>query len=226
MKKILIFAMIVSLALVSCKKNKPDEPVVEQSPIVYPTVEHPFLGILSLASNQTWKVTKDTIITQEWTDAITATKCQKETYRGWGYGEDSVNKVDLADCRSNPNQKGDLFSWVAVSKYKDVLCPNGWRVPTVSDFINLDKALGGTGAYYQNDTILRDKYLNSWGGAYGGYCYSDGTLFLQGSYAFYWSQSGTSSVDVACNMSFRADGIVNANDADGKKNGFTLRCVK
>jgi len=51
----------------------------------------------------------------------------------------------LIDCRSNPGQKGDLFSWRAVSELKDVLCPYPWRVPTVQDFIDLDIALGGTG---------------------------------------------------------------------------------
>jgi uncharacterized protein (TIGR02145 family) len=92
------------------------------------------LGTVGFATSETWKIGN-----QEWSDAVTATACNKTTFDG---GE----KTNFnADCRSNPNQKGDLFSWCAVYRFQDQLCPAPWRVPTKKDIIELDIALGGTG---------------------------------------------------------------------------------
>jgi len=168
------------------------------------------LGRVSFATDKIW-----TVGLQTWSDAVQTTGCSnKKTY------DDSK-----ADCRSNPGYNGDLFSWRAVDKYKNQLCPSGWRVPTQQDFIDLDKALGGTG-YYQIRAIHHNKYLNDWGGAYGGRCYSGGSLTDQGSYAYYWSQSEFDSVDeFGYGLNF-SDGIVSPQHNSNKYHGFALRCVR
>ena len=170
-------------------------------------------GTTSFATTQTW-----TVGSQEWSDAVQATDCNKTSYSG------------SLDCRSNPGYKGDLFSQNAVYYYKNQLCPEGWRVPTTQDFIVLDKALGGTGTNNQNNTVLRDSYLNTWGGVYGGYCNKDGTLNYRGSQAYYWSQSKDSSVPYrAYALYFTSDGIVNpwaSYPLEYQYFGNSLRCVK
>jgi len=165
------------------------------------------LGIVSFATTQTW-----TVGSQEWSDAVQTTGCS---------GKTSYNRY--VDCRSNPNYKGDLFSWYAVDAWKDELCPSPWRVPTRQDFIDLDIALGGTG-YDQYSTSQVNKYLNTWGGSYGGYCYSDGSLYNQGSEAYYWSQSEYSST-YEYYLRFNSSGYIYPQNYSYKSNGFTLRCV-
>jgi uncharacterized protein (TIGR02145 family) len=172
-------------------------------------------GVASFATTQTW-----TVGTQTWSDAVQTTVCSgKTTYDGGTSGNFK------ADCRSNPEQKGDLFSWLAVSNDKTELCPAPWRVPTRQDFIDLDIAMGGTGNT-QTNTTHRDKYLNTWGGSYEGYCTSNGTLTNQSSSAYYWSQS-ESSADYSYRLSFGlSSGSIYPQSTANKNSGFTLRCVK
>jgi len=167
------------------------------------------LGKVSFATDKTW-----TVGSQTWSDAVQTTNCSnKATYDG-----------ETADCHSNPDYKGDLFSWYAVDSFKNQLCPEGWRVPTKQDFFDLDIALGGTGER-NADTVLLNKYLNTWGGAYGGVCYFDGSLNFQGSSASYWSQSEIYS-SYGYSLNFNSDGIVHPQYNHYMSYGFTLRCVQ
>jgi uncharacterized protein (TIGR02145 family) len=172
------------------------------------------LGAVTFATNQTW-----TVGTQIWSDAVTATNCQKAMFSGAGL-LGSFN----ADCRSNPGQKGDLFTWCAVVRFADLLCPHPWRVPTDQDFIDLNVALGGTGNSGL-DLMLRNRYLNDWGGTYGGSSRPDSTLINQESFALYWSQS-ESSASFGSYLFFDILGNVSPQSLLPKFNGFSLRCVR
>jgi len=164
------------------------------------------MGVASFATGQTW-----TAGSQTWSDAVQTDHCSNKTaFSG------------SSDCRSNPGYKGDLFGWAAARS--SVGCPDGWRVPTLQDFIDLDRALGGTGNT-QTNTVHRDSYLNAWGGAYGGYCYSDGSLYFQGSNAGYWSQSEYYSLN-GYHLSFNSGGNVNPQSYSTKSTGQPLRCVR
>jgi uncharacterized protein (TIGR02145 family) len=156
-------------------------------------------------------------ISQTWSDAVTATACNKTSFEGG-----SLNNYN-SDCRSNPSFPGDLFSWCAVRRFANQLCPAPWRVPTQQDFIDLDRALGGTGDETTN-TTLRNSYLNDWSGAYGGYCASGGSLFGQGFWALYWSQE--SYGDVGFYLDFDTDGRIYPQHWCSKDFGLTLRCVR
>ena len=202
----LIAAIALMAATAACSKKKDEGEK--------PVLPHPVLGTITFATTQTW-----TVGSQTWSDAVQVSAADKTTFDG---GESGNFK---ADWRSNPGQKGSLFSWAAVNQYKAALCPAPWRVPTKEDFINLDKALGGTGNNDQTDATLRDKYLNDWGGAYGGWCTLVGTLHDQGSFAFYWSQSECGA-GAAYNLYFGADNRIWPQDDGTKSNGNPVRCVK
>jgi uncharacterized protein (TIGR02145 family) len=177
------------------------------------------LGIISFASDERWVISGNGI-TQIWSDAVQATGCNKTDFNGG-----SASPFN-SDCRSNLNQKGDLFSWCAVARYGDALCPAGWRVPTATDFCDLDKAISGlTTCNIRTNATHRDIYLNTWGGAFGGGSTSDGTLNGQGSWAYYWSQSEFSA-DFGFILHFLSDGYINPQLALFKHFGFTLRCVR
>jgi hypothetical protein len=171
------------------------------------------LGTVSFATPQTW-----TVENQVWSDAVQATNCNKTTYNGGSSG--SFN----SDCRSNPGQKGDLFSGCAVTRFQNQLCRTPWRVPTVQDFVNLDIALGGTGIFQQNLTHL-NKYLNSWGGTYGGFCHENGDRSSPGSVATYWSQSEFNA-DSMFTLWLFTPFLINPEHGFHKAYGASLRCVR
>jgi uncharacterized protein (TIGR02145 family) len=196
----------------------------EEPPIEIPTCNNDAtpgwgesLGTVSFVTNQTWKVGN-----QEWSDAVQATNCNKTAFYGGWYDDGEYNF--RADCRSNPNQKGDLFSWCAVARFGATLCPTPWRVPTVEDFIALDEALGGTGDFNVDNDLLH-KYFNFWGGAYGGYCDGMGVLHTQGSNASYWSQTKNQGT-LARYLNFDMNFYIYPQGSLPKRNGFTLRCVR
>ena len=186
------------------------------------------LGKISFASSRTW-VIDGAGITQTWSDVVVASGAKdKTTFYGLGdFDYDTSTYVIKADWRNNPGYSGTLFSWEAVDRYQDYLCPSDWRVPAREDFYNLIVAFGGTGSG-QNDATIRDKYLTIWGGEYGGRCLDDGSLYGQGRHGIYWSLTPT---QVASNMRSYYALDIDAFDEVSTVvsyaiNGASVRCVK
>jgi len=164
-------------------------------------------------------------IVQTWSGAVSASKCSNRTsFAGGSSGNYN------ADCRSNPNQDGDLFSWCAVVRFGNQLCPAPWRVPTKDDFIKLDIALGGNGVNrpYATTAFL-SKYTgtgsNQWGGSYGGHCNGTGALYYQNLTALYWSQTEYNST-LGYDLAFGTTGCISPQIQNNANYGLTLRCVK
>ena len=181
------------------------------------------LGTASFATDSIWIISNGTI-TQVWSDAVQTRNCSgKTTFNGgsfWG--------PYLIDCRSNPNQKGDLFSWRAVAEVENI-CPEGWRVPIQQDFIDLDVAMGGTGGYRDFDlSFINENYLARWGGAYGGRAVSSlgGTISNQES-ALYWAQSEHNANNGSRLYLRGSDGdVICPQGSENKSDGLSLRCVR
>ena len=173
------------------------------------------LGVVSFKTDQIWKVGE-----QEWSDVVMATACRKTTFSGGPWGNQD------ADCRSNLGY-GDLFSWCAVIRFQDQLCPDGWRIPSKKDFAQLDVVLrnDGSGQNSYTDTAIRNKYISLWGGTYSGYSGVDGQLGGQGWSAYYWTQSEHSE-NHGFRMNFHLDGYIFPQGWLSKDNGFVLRCVR
>ena len=190
------------------------------------------LGAASFATDSTWIVSNGTI-TQIWSDAVQTDFCSnKTTFRGSNplISGPLGNEID---CRSNPGQKGDLFSGRAVYEFGNQLCPGPWRVPTRHDFVNLSIIFGTNGFGNQNNPTIRDKYINDWGGTFGGMTSQTNTLSDQDTRGFYWSQTGIDyygiglpvvptrlySIEIS-SSNFRplTDEFLNR--------GFSLRCVR
>jgi len=171
------------------------------------------LGAISFASSRMWQVGNQT-----WSDAVTATACQKTTFNG------GINGDFSSDCRSNPNQRGDFFSWCAVRRFANQLCPPPWRVPTQQDFISLDISLGNIGNIRNpGREFVTNNYVNRWGGVIGGRASSPANT---GSWGTYWSQSERGA-DSGFALSFSdRQGFVNIAGWGYKNDGIMLRCVR
>jgi len=179
-------------------------------------------GFANFATKQTW-----TVGSQIWSDVVETSFCRDKTT----FGNGSLFTF-IMDCRSNPDQKGDLFSWSAVDRYKSEFCPAPWRVPTQQDFINLDIAMGGTGNNQFDNPILYDKYLNDWGATLGGYCDQHGARRNVGHEASYWSQSPppSHSTNTTDRLQLRRSSqSVLLTGREGREYiafGLSLRCVR
>ena len=171
---------------------------------------------------QEWTISGNGI-TQIWSDAVTASGCQKTTFNGGTWDPPNFN----ADCRSNPGFPGDLFSWCAVIRFQDQLCPYPWRVPTVQDFIDLDIALGGNGEFRVHGSsniatpyFVTDNYINRWGGAFAN-CHGSS----EGPWANYWSQTEYDAAN-GYYLFFGAIGSIILQNWGVKSVELPLRCVR
>jgi len=187
------------------------------------------------ASATTWVVTGTGGRTsQEWSDAVTATACAPRPFL---VGGTSGNfNADCSNSALNPNFGGHYFTWCAVMRFADQLCPYPWRVPTRQDFVDLDLNLGGTGAnrpFVGENTptgavtlgFVGSTAANSpqsrWGGArFTGW---DAIHVLPESY--YWSSTESSSADNAFILSLAVDGLLPQGELN-KLMGLALRCVR
>jgi uncharacterized protein (TIGR02145 family) len=240
MKKQLFFTIILSLVLVSCKSKK-QVVDIEFWADTRCNLDTPgwgeSLGVVSFATDRIWTISNDTI-TQIWSDVVTATNCQKTTFNGGkGYrkrhqsSEKNYERANFnADCSSNPNYSGDFFSWCAVVRFQDTLCPAPWHVPSLQDFIDLDIALGGNGKNRHQEIVnghswqtQLDWYLNTWGGVYTGTCKPDG-WFNEFFVAHYWSLE--QRYNAGCNLHFTSAGHIWPNIAHSHYAGFLLRCIR
>jgi len=182
------------------------------------------LGVVSFATDRTWTITGRRGFSQIWSDAVTASGCQKTTFNG-GTQEGGVWTF-YVDCRSNPGFPGDLFSWLAVYELRDELCPYPWRVPTAQDFMDLDHALGGNGRSRSvSPQFIVDNYINRWGGAFGGASDPTGMLSYQNRWGDYWSLS-EGGINFGISLAFGHLGTVSPLDRDYKHDGLHLRCIR
>ncbi|MCL2417620.1 MAG: hypothetical protein FWD02_06805, partial [Bacteroidales bacterium] len=175
-------------------------------------------------------------INQVWSAHVLASNCDKTAFAG------GASPDFHSDCRrshatdrfftdAGGRPTGDFFSWCAVVRFADQFCPYPWRVPTCADFVDLSIALGGSGNN-ENNPAVRDRLIaNSgspgqfWGGAYGGVCFSDGTLNDQGTWGVYWSQTEVSATNVWI-LRFSANGNVDPLLTSNRGVGRPLRCVR
>jgi uncharacterized protein (TIGR02145 family) len=129
---------------------------------------------------------------------------------------------------------GRLYTWYTVSDYRGI-CPAGWHVPTEKDLESLVTFLGGNmvagGKLKENGTA--HWYSPNTGATnetgFSALPGTDRTFFggfsLNGFECTYWTVTDLNIVQalywyLSCNDNHVSSGY------DGKKNGFSIRCVK
>ncbi len=174
------------------------------------------LGNINFISSQTWVFGGQT-----WSAPVNASACQKTTYNGGSSGNYN------ADCRSNMGgSAGHLFSWCAVVRYANMLCPSPWRVPTTSDFANLDQSLGGSGVSKYNNPPHLNNYYTYWSAENTYVCDGNGGYLTNEPYAAqYWSSDETVA-DWSNWLRVTPNYSVDIGAGHMKSWGQLLRCVK
>jgi uncharacterized protein (TIGR02145 family) len=129
---------------------------------------------------------------------------------------------------------GKLYNWYAVNDPRG-LAPQGWHVPTDTDWTTLTNCLGGTsiaggkmkevGITHWNSPNTNATNLSGFTGLPGGNRGNDGNYYFLNGYGNWWS----STLNITNRPWSRAlaynNSIVGINDLDSKY-GFSVRCVK
>ncbi|MDR0436919.1 MAG: Ig-like domain-containing protein [Bacteroidales bacterium] len=186
-------------------------------------------GTVSFASAQEWTIVGDGY-TQIWSDAVRAANCNKSTYEG---GPDNNYN---SDCRNNGGgaARGHYFSWCAIARFKNTLCPGDWRVPTKQDFCDLHKALfSDTDCENRVITphpVVTTAYTTTWGGQFVGNVQQNGQIMYSGANGYYWSEDievwQGDAIKYGSWLWFNNFGYSYSQYVNEKFRGTQLRCVK
>lgn len=135
----------------------------------------------------------------------------------------------------NTNGKfGALYNWYAVDDNRG-LCPNGWHVPTDTEWTTLTTYLGGTavaGGKMKSTSDLwstpnEDATNNSnFSGLPGGSRYDDGTFYDVGSLGGWWSSTEYSSTNAWYRFLYYSLGSVFVDYFYSKQVGRSVRCLR
>ena len=193
-------------------------------------------------TDETWEVGDF-----EWSDVVISDQCAAEDSE-WNPADHggALATGFMTHCRQSADGLGHGFTWCAVMRFHDILCPGDWRVPVAQDFINLDIALGGEGLNVNSgntpsvDDRLTQRFVPDWGlnpiGSWNPLALmgmGDGYFQNTGISGFYWSMTEVNDA------SGRAFNLVLPNPASpttmrtinpvathGKGNPAALRCVR
>ncbi len=166
------------------------------------------------------------------------TACNKTTFSGaQATGSAGKNGISgfIGDCHNikdsyTPAARGYLYDWMGAMQDTRLyypsstnpncgtncqgICPAGWHLPARSEFVALNNALSYTGL----------NNASQFNAVYGGYSSSYGSLYNQGSYAFYWSS--TYYIDYyAYLLNVNSSTSLDNGNSD-KHYGFSVRCLR
>ena len=141
---------------------------------------------------------------------------------------------------SNLATYGYLYNWYSVVDSKG-LCPNGWHIPSDSEWTALTDFLGGlsvaggkmksTGTTYWNSPNTGATNESGFSVLPGGIRFSDGSFFNIRDFAFFWSATEYNSLHAwyrslgVSGGNVRRDSVM-SDIFDGKLVGASVRCLK
>jgi uncharacterized protein (TIGR02145 family) len=128
---------------------------------------------------------------------------------------------------------GKVYNWYTVKDPRKV-CPTGWHVPTDAEWTVLTDYLGGgaggkmksTGTQYGFSPKTGATNESGFSGLPGGYrSYNGGGFGVLGYVGLWWSAS-ESGAEYAWNRGLSGNNADVARNYDGKRNGFSVRCLR
>ena len=225
MNPVMFLIIIGTLFLISCKKENPDADVVKD--IDGNTYHYITIG------SQVWF--KENLRTTTLNDGTGIPLVVDNTeWSGLSTMAYSWYDNDEAEYK---NEYGALYNWHTVNTGK--LCPDGWHVPTFSEYLELADFLGGV---YVAGGKMKEKGLDHWDSPNEGATNESGFTGLghgqrnpSGTYGYmleygeYWSSTEALTY-TAHNPGLGHNDIILYNSSPGsskdKECGLAVRCVK
>jgi uncharacterized protein (TIGR02145 family) len=242
MKKFLILTLLFGFGLTLSAQQRPRQIPVPDSVVLphvpscdslyYPlwtdTLGSSSLGTVSFISDREWRI-EGNGITQIWSDVVHATVCDKQRMFGSYINRLTGRSFYFSDCCANPDQPGSFFTWCAVARFADTLCPPPWRVPVAKDFCELDKILfkrKSCNTHVVTPEQVIAGYINTWGGTFGGATGSGGQIHFQNIKAYYWSLT-VFEHSYAFHLNYDSYGNIQSQCVMNAKGlGISLRCIR
>lgn len=193
--------------------------------------------------NQTWTV--ENLKVTHYPDGTPIPLVTENTI--WGNLED--NNTDDAYCfyNNDPNSEyGALYTWSAamgdnaVSSYTNPsgvqgVCPDGWHLPSFTEWIELSAYLGGStiaggkmkeigSAHWNSPNTGADNSSGFTALPGGGRKSDDGTFHSLGSYGGWWSTHVDGNSIIYNFLSYKNSEIIFLGCK--KSNGYSVRCIK
>jgi len=138
------------------------------------------------------------------------------------------------DDSNNIGIYGNLYNWYAVDDNRSI-APDGWHVPTDTEWQNLINHLGGNdfagGKMKEIGTTLWQSpntgatNESGYSALPGGLRKEDGSYQLMGNYATFWSSIDFSSVGAWGRILYHDNSTV-YRSSSYKKKGFSIRCIR
>jgi uncharacterized protein (TIGR02145 family) len=162
---------------------------------------------------------------QTWSSPVQILACDKSSY---------LNTPDAQCCSdASSGTKYYYYNWYYVNANKTSMCPEPWRVPTQTDFKNLDICLKGGGnaePRTETETWVYDNYITLWGGSFAGQAVAKaGTstfdIYDLNTVGNYWASTQASS-SMGHGMQFSLTGFVYPLGLMDKRAGLSVRCVR
>jgi uncharacterized protein (TIGR02145 family) len=141
----------------------------------------------------------------------------------WSYGGNE----------SNVSAYGRLYTWYAVTDIRKI-CPSGWHVPSISDWITLTTFLGGESIagdklkeagsvhWYSNNNATNETGFTA---LPGGYRYNTGPFGGVTLWGIWWTNS-QSAANTANVVEMNDQNSNSQNTEKNMNHGFSVRCIK
>jgi uncharacterized protein (TIGR02145 family) len=147
-----------------------------------------------------------------------------------GCSEDAPD-IDACDPVVALAEYGRLYNWYAVNDSRS-LCPEGWHVPTDSEFYALGSALGGYPVAGEKMKTTSGWNYNGQGTNTSGFSgppggkrsESSGYFSLAGENAFFWTSTPYASLARYRELKFNSNSLHSSYSDRG--NGYSVRCLQ
>lgn len=129
----------------------------------------------------------------------------------------------------NGAKYGKLYNYYAINDPRG-FAPEGWHVPTDSDWKTLEKHLGANAGTKLKSASGWDNEGNGtnesgFSGLPGGYRDNNGSFFFKGQNGYWWISSASKSKKAACcDLNFKYKFLLRLTA--NKETGFSIRCIK
>ena len=132
---------------------------------------------------------------------------------------------------------GALYNYYVVADTNSLnVCPEGWHVPTDTEWTTLTTYLGGadvaggkmkeTGTFYWNSPNTGSTNESGFAGLPGGHRLTSGTFDDIGSLGIWWSSTEYNTTDAWFRLLYYVNDDVNRDDTLNKGFGFSVRCLR